>query len=126
MSDRLLSPTECKFCLSSTNLQRFKFPCNCLIYAHPDCYSEYTQNSQFIDGRLKIVCPHCKYMFTVPDHINLQVNIQEEDDYPITRREARRENCKVCTILSVQGVLLVGMVFFLAWGYVKIFTGGFR
>lgn len=65
-------------------------------------------------------------MFTVPDHINLQVNIQEEDDYPITRREARRENCKVCTILSVQGVLLVGMVFFLAWGYVKIFTGGFR
>lgn len=62
----------------------------------------------------------------MPDHMSLQINIQQDDeDYrPITRREARRENCKLCTILSVQGILLVGMVVFLAWGYYKIFTGG--
>jgi len=122
----LLSPTDCKFCLTGTNLQKFKFPCECLVSAHPDCYIEYTETRKRIDGRWKIVCPQCKYMFNMPDHMSLQISLQEDDDFvPITRREARRENCKVCAILSVQGVVLVGMICFLVWGYFKMFTGGF-
>lgn len=124
----LVSPTDCKFCLSSVNLQRFKFPCDCLIYAHPDCYTEYTESRQRIDGRWTLLCPQCKYLFNLPDHMSLQINIlqDDEDHRPITRREARHENCKICTILSVQGIMLAGMICFLVWGYTKIFTGGFR
>ena len=128
MSSRLLSPTDCKFCLTAVNLQRFKFPCDCLIYAHPDCYIEYSETRERVDGRWKLTCPQCKLQFNLPDHTSLQINILQDDDEhrPITRREARSERCKICTILSVQGILLVGMVTFLVWGYTKIFTGGFR
>ena len=119
----LLSSSDCKFCKSDTNIQRFKFPCDCLLYAHPDCYTEYSaSNRERADGRWRLECPQCKIWFNLPDHIRLQINIQQDDDdhRPITRREARSERCKVCAILSAQGVLIMGMVGFLIWGYVKI------
>ena len=51
----LLSSTDCKFCLTGTNLQRFKFPCECLIHAHPDCYIEYTDTRKRIDYDLTVL-----------------------------------------------------------------------
>ena len=123
----LLSQIDCKFSLTGTNLQRFKFPCECLVNAHPDCYIKYTEARKRIDGRWKIMCPQCKYLFIMPDHMSLQINLEEnEDNIPITRREARRENCKVCAAISVQWIVLVRMICFLVWGYFKVFTGGFR
>jgi len=124
----LLSPTECKFCLSDSNLQRFKFPCDCLIYAHPDCYTEYSSETrERQEGRWRLRCPQCKMSFNLPDHVSLQINIQQDDDEyrPVTRREVRKEQCKVCAILSVQSTCLLGMLGILVWGYAKIIIGVF-
>lgn len=119
----LMSPSDCKFCHSDTNLQRIKFPCDCLIYAHPDCYSEYSAaHRERVEGRWKLQCPQCKLWFNLPDHIRLQINIPaDDDDYrPVTRREARHERCTICAIMSVQGIMLLGLVLFIAWAYLNL------
>jgi hypothetical protein len=124
----LLSPTECKFCQSNLNLQRFKFPCDCLIYAHPDCYAEYSSETrERAEGRWRLWCPQCKMRFTMPENTPLQIIIhQDEDEYrPITRKEVRKEQCKICAILSVQSTCMLGMLGVLIWGYTKIFMDSF-
>ena len=126
---QLLSPSDCKFCHSDTNLQRIKFPCDCLIYAHPDCYSEYSSsNKERLDGRWRMACPQCKNRFVLPDHVRLQINIPLDDDdhRPITRKEARLERCKVCAILSVQCTLMLGILGAAAWFYVRLAMGTSR
>jgi hypothetical protein len=126
---QLLSPSDCKFCHSDTNLQRIKFPCDCLIYAHPDCYNEYSSiKKERIDGRWRLRCPQCDGDIILPDHLRIQINIPlDDDDYrPITRREARLERCKVCAILSVQCTLMLGILVFATWWYVKLVTGTLR
>lgn len=121
----LLSPSDCKFCHSDTNLQRIKFPCDCLIYAHPDCYNEYSAgNRERAEGRWKLKCPQCNIWFNLPDHIRLQINIPQDDDdhRPITRREARNESCKICAVISVQGILILGLISIVVWGYMKLLS----
>lgn len=124
----LLSPTDCYYCRSNTNVQRFKFPCDCLIYAHPDCYKAYmTESRERQDGRWRLRCVQCNNMFTLPDYQAIQVNIQQDDEemQPLTRKEMKREKCKICTILSVQSVVLTGLAAVVVWGYVKLIMGVF-
>jgi hypothetical protein len=121
----LLSPTDCYYCRSNTNIQSYRFPCNCILYSHPDCYQEYEINNRIKTGnRWHLPCPKCKLTFYLPDYIQLQVDIPKDDDLqPLTRREMRREKCKICAILSTQGVLLTGLFAVVVWGYLKIIMG---
>jgi cell division septal protein FtsQ len=66
-------------------------------------------------------------MFTLPDYQAIQVNIQQDDEemQPLTRKEMKREKCKICTILSVQSVVLTGLAAVVVWGYVKLIMGVF-
>jgi hypothetical protein len=117
----LMSPSQCLFCDEGANIQRIKFPCECLVYSHPDCYSEYSASMrERADGSWKLTCPECKRWFTLPDHIRLQINIPNDDDdlRPLTRKEARIESCKICAVLSLQGILVVGLAIACIWGYV--------
>jgi hypothetical protein len=63
----------------------------------------------------------------MPENTPLQIVIhQDEDEYrPITRKEVRKEQCKVCAILSVQSTCMLGMLGVLIWGYTKIFMDSF-
>jgi len=120
----LLSPTDCFYCRSNTNIQSYRFPCECTIYAHPDCYQDYElDNRVMLSHRWHMPCPKCKNRFTLPDFIQLQIQIPRDDDelQPLTRKEMRREKCKVCAILSTQGVLISGLIGVCLWGYVNIF-----
>lgn len=118
----LLSPTDCFYCRSNTNIQSYKFPCDCVIYSHPDCYQDYeVQNRTILSHRWHLPCPKCKNRFTLPDYLQLQIQIPNDDELqPLTRKEMRREKCKVCAILSTQGILISGLIGVCIWGYVKI------
>ena len=119
----LLSPTDCFYCRSNTNIQSYRFPCDCTIYAHPDCYKEYElDNRTLLSHRWHLACPKCKNRFTLPDLMQLQIQIPKDDDelQPLTRREMRREKCKVCAILSTQGVLISGLIGACVYGYYTI------
>jgi len=96
-----------------------------MIYSHPDCYQEYELNNRIqMNGRWYLPCAKCRLSFALPDYIQLQIQIPREDDLqPMTRREMRREKCKICAILSTQGILLTGVIGFVVWGYVKIIMG---
>ena len=123
---RLLSPTDCYYCRSNTNIQRIKFPCDCLIYTHPDCYKAYvSENKEAIKGHWKLNCPQCSLPFTLPDQYQIQVNIIQDDEelQPFTRREIRRERCKVCAVLSVQSAAMLGLLGVVVWGYARIILG---
>lgn len=120
----LLSPTDCFYCRSNTNIQSYRFPCDCTIYAHPDCYEHYELvNRTMLSHRWHLTCPKCNNRFTLPDIVKLQIQIPKDDDdlQPLTRKEMRREKCKVCAILSTQGVLISGLIGVCVWGYVNIF-----
>jgi len=121
----LLSPTDCYYCRSNTNIQRIKFPCDCLIYAHPDCYNSYVLDSrERREGRWKLKCPECNIEFNLVEYQHLQLNIQRDDEMmPLTRRDMNREQCKLCAILSVQSTLLIGLCGFVLWAYAKLIMG---
>jgi hypothetical protein len=123
----LLSPTDCYYCRSNTNIQSYRFPCDCTIHAHPDCYQTYElDNRTLLSHRWHLACPKCKNRFTLPDYLQLQIQIPDDDDdemQPLTRREMRREKCKVCAILSTQGVLISGLIAACMYGYYTIFVG---
>ena len=118
----LLSPTDCFYCRSNTNIQSYKFPCDCVIYAHPDCYQHYElQHRTLLSHRWHLPCPKCNNRFTLPDYLQLQIQVPNDDELqPLTRKEMRREKCKMCAILSTQGILISGLIAVCVWGYVKI------
>ena len=121
----LLSPTDCFYCRSNTNIQSYKFPCDCVIHAHPDCYQDYElANRTLLSHRWHLACPKCKDRFTLPDFLQLQIQIPKDDELqPLTRKEMRREKCKVCAILSTQGVLITGLIGACVYGYYAIIVG---
>lgn len=121
----LLSPTDCYYCRSNTNIQNFRLPCGCTIQSHPDCYLEsVVESRQRIDSVWKIRCPKCNIIFNAPDTTLIKVVIEDDDEMrPFTRREMRKERCKICTILSVQGIVIIAGISFVLWGYVKIIMG---
>ena len=121
----LLSPTDCFYCRSNTNIQSYKFPCDCVIYAHPDCYQDYElANRTLLSHRWHLACPKCKDRFTLPDFLQLQIQIPKDDELqPLTRKEMRREKCKVCAILSTQGVLITCLIGACVYGYYVIIVG---
>jgi hypothetical protein len=61
----------------------------------------------------------------MPKYSALQIIIPHDDEemLPFTRKEMKREKCKICTILSVQGVLMLVLLGFIIWGYAKIIMG---
>jgi hypothetical protein len=74
--------------------------------------------------RWHLPCPRCKLTFALPDYVQLQIEIPRDDDLqPLTRRDMRREKCKICAILSTQSILLMGLLGVVVWGYVKIIMG---
>ena len=121
----LLSPTDCFYCRSDTNIQSYMFPCDCTIHAHPDCYQDYElTNRIMLSHRWHLTCPKCKGRFTLPDYLQLQIQIPKDDELqPLTRKEMRREKCKVCAILSTQGVLITGLMAACLYGYYTIIVG---
>jgi hypothetical protein len=76
------------------------------------------------EGRWKLSCPQCKIWFNLPDYIRLQINIPQDDDdhRPITRREARNERYKICAVMSVQGILIAGLISIVIWGYMNLLS----
>lgn len=118
----LLSPTDCFYCRSNANIQSYKFPCDCTIHAHPDCYQAYElDNRTLLSHRWHLACPKCKNRFTLPDLLQLQIQIPNDDEMqPLTRKEMRREKCKLCAILSTQGVLISGLIGACVYGYYTI------
>jgi len=121
----LLSPTDCFYCRSNTNIQSYRFPCDCVIHAHPDCYQGYElEHRTLLSHRWHLACPKCKGRFTLPDFLQLQIQIPKDDELqPLTRREMRREKCKLCAILSTQGVLITGLIGACVYGYYRIIVG---
>lgn len=121
----LLSPTDCFYCRSNANIQSYRFPCDCTIYSHPDCYKEYElDNRTVLSHRWHLACPKCKNRFTLPDYLQLQIQIPKDDELqPLTRKELRREKCKLCAILSTQGVLITGLIGACVYGYYTIIVG---
>jgi hypothetical protein len=120
----LLSPTDCFYCRSNTNIQSYKFPCECTIHAHPDCYEGYElDNRTLLSHRWHLQCPKCKNRFILPDYLQLQIQIPNDDDdetRPLTRKEMRREKCKLCAILSTQGILILCIIGVCIFGYFNI------
>ena len=121
----LLSPTDCFYCRSNTNIQSYRFPCECVLYAHPDCYQDYeVTNRTILSNRWHLTCPKCNHRFTLPDYLQIQIQIPEDDErQPLTRRELRREKCKLCAILSTQGILITGLIGACVYGYYMIIVG---
>ena len=121
----LLSPTDCFYCRSNTNIQSYMFPCDCTIYSHPDCYKDYEiTNRVMLSHRWHLACPKCKNRFTLPDFLQLQIQIPKDDELqPLTRKELRREKYKLCAILSTQGILITGLIAVCVYGYYTIIVG---
>jgi len=121
----LLSPTDCFYCRSNANIQSYRFPCDCVIHAHPDCYQDYElENRTLLSHRWHLECPKCKNRFTLPDFLQLQIQIPKDDELqPLTRREMRREKCKICAILSTQGILITGLIGACVYVYYMIIVG---
>jgi|Laugrespbdmm15dd_1035085.scaffolds.fasta_scaffold112034_1 hypothetical protein len=122
----LLSPTDCYYCRSNTNIQSYRFPCDCTIYAHPDCYKNYElDNRKLLSHKWQLACPKCNIRFTLPDVLQLQIQIPNDDDElrPLTRKELRREKYVVCAILSTQGILISGLIAACVYGYYTIIMG---
>ena len=65
---------------------------------------------------------HKKRAATVFRNLQLQIQIPKDDDelQPLTRREMRIEKCKLCAILSTQGVLISGLIGACIYGYYTI------
>jgi len=121
----LLSPTDCFYCRSNANIQSYRFPCDCVIHAHPDCYQDYEiTNRTVLSHRWHLACPKCKSRFTLPDFLQLQIQIPRDDELqPLTRKELKREKCKLCAILSTQGILITGLIGAFVYGYYTIIVG---
>lgn len=123
----LLSPTDCYFCRADKQIQKFKFPCECIVYAHPDCYTNYIFTSK--DKVTKTIrCVNCSDECSVKDHVVLQINIPPEKDddmMPLTRRDLRREKCIVGLIMSIQGIFVTSLVAVVIWMYTKLILGTF-
>lgn len=118
----LLSPTDCYYCRSNTNIQNYMLPCGCSLYAHPDCYTDsVSKTKKYIDGYWKVRCEQCKLLLNTSDHFSIQVSIDDDDEMlPLTRRDMKREKCIICTILSFQCVFFTVMISLLVWGYVTM------
>lgn len=117
----LLSPTDCFYCRSDTNIQSYKFPCGCSIYSHPDCYKNFELTHRIVASyRWHLACPKCKNIFSLPDLLQLQIQALDDDMQPLTRREMREEKCKICAILVIQSILFSGLVSACIYGYYTI------
>ena len=84
-----------------------------------------TETREKVNSKWKLHCPQCNLMFTLPDYHHIQINIIQDDEelQPFTRREIRRERCKVCAILSVQSAAMLGLLGVVVWGYARIILG---
>ena len=123
----LLSPTDCYFCRSDKQVQKFKFPCECIVYAHPDCYANYLFTSRDIKTNT-VRCVKCNDECMMKDHVVLQINIPPEKDddmRPLTRKELRREKCIVGLVMGVQGLFVTSLIAVVVWMYVKLILGTF-
>ena len=121
----LFSPTDCHFCRSDKQVQKFKFPCECIVYAHPDCYATYIFRNK---GALSLTCVKCNDESQIKDHVVLQINIppeRDDDSRPLTRKEMKREKCVVALVMSIQGVLVASLFGAVMWMYVKLIMGVF-
>ena len=123
----LFSPTDCHFCRSDKQVQKFKFPCECIVYAHPDCYANYLFTSRDIKTNT-VRCVKCNDECMMKDHVVLQINIPPEKDddmRPLTRKELRREKCIVGLVMGVQGLFVTSLIAVVVWMYVKLILGTF-
>ena len=125
----LLSPTDCFFCKMDTNIHKFRFPCECSIYSHPDCYTQYVftswNNSR---SRPVVKCVKCHQTSPTRDHVAIQINIPPETDDDtrvITRKDLKREKCIMALVMTVQGVLITTLVGVVLWMYIKLIMGVF-
>jgi hypothetical protein len=118
-----LSPTGCYFCHSDENIQAFGFPCDCMIYAHPDCYKTYIYNSSHTQG---ICCVKCKEYSQMKRGQLIQIVIPHEnhdDTNQLTQLFVNKRGYIVilCTIIS--NLLISGAITFVAWSSIQFVFG---
>lgn len=112
MTDFMMSPTKCHFCSFQMNVQTFTLPCECTIYSHPECYSNYLLRSD--------TCRLC----ADTDYEDLRIAIPHESDtesdtdiYP-TKKEPLRYVCLprgICLLIVATGLWIYrGIVLMLA------------
>jgi hypothetical protein len=123
--DGLLINGACVFCKEGKHLEMLHLPCGCSYTIHSDCFATYTfQNRRRVGQKWKLQCFQCLKIYTAPEHTSIQITIPKDDDYedtrPLTRREMRCEQWKIGTAMSLQCLILAGVLIGVTYFYVNL------
>ena len=119
-----LSPTDCYFCKSDKNIKALKFPCDCMIYAHPDCYNTYVYHAYNMNMQ-GVYCVKCKrdahIQIIIPqdDDSNMKLTMHRNND----TRTLSKTGCIVIVITVIYNLSITAIITFIAWSSMQYIFG---